>query len=323
MTLMNMLWLGAAALALSVVVGAVVALMGRSRRQSAPAPVLEPSAPATPVPARPGPSAQAQPDTVFADTQPPAHAAPVASAPVAPAGSSPASLVAQQQAAVQALREARRRAADEAARLQAERQAHQAAESQALAQAQRQAQALAAARQHRPEPAAPVPPRAVPTAPVPATAATPAIPPTVPFVPPVVARQAPAGTGLPPLVLVVDDSKVVRIKTSRLLEKHGFRVALADDGLTALDSLVSELPDLVITDVEMPGLDGFGLCQRLRSSSAWQHLPVVMITSSDEKHQSQARSVGVNVLLGKPYEEDDLVARVRGALQPRRRAALH
>ena len=115
-------------------------------------------------------------------------------------------------------------------------------------------------------------------------------------------------------MLVVDDSKVVRIKTSRLLEKNHYRVLLADDGLTALQSVAAHWPDLVITDVEMPGLDGFGLTQRLREFARGPALPVLMITSSNDKHQEAAARAGVNVLLGKPYAEDVLLAEVEKAL---------
>ena len=118
----------------------------------------------------------------------------------------------------------------------------------------------------------------------------------------------------PVTVLLVDDSKVVRIKTSRLLEKHHYRVLLADDGLSALRCLMDEMPDLVITDVEMPGLDGFALTQRLRSEPRWHRLPVIMVTSADERHRSAALAAGVTVLLGKPYEEATLLAEVRAVV---------
>ena len=64
----------------------------------------------------------------------------------------------------------------------------------------------------------------------------------------------------------------------------------------------------------MPGLDGFGLTQRLRSLPRWTRLPVIMITSSDEKHRADAAAVGVDVLLGKPYDEPALLAEVQRAL---------
>ncbi len=118
----------------------------------------------------------------------------------------------------------------------------------------------------------------------------------------------------PITVLVVDDSKVVRVKTSRLLEKHHYKVMLADDGLTALQAVAGQWPDLVITDVEMPGLDGFGLTRQLRSQPRGAAMPVIMITSSNERHRDEASRAGVSVLLGKPYPEEQLLAEVEKAL---------
>ena len=125
---------------------------------------------------------------------------------------------------------------------------------------------------------------------------------------------APTAPARPATVLVVDDSKVVRVKTSRLLEKHHYQVLLADDGLTALAALAQQWPDLVITDVEMPGLDGFGLTQRLRGLPGGPAMPVIMITSSNDRHRDAATQCGVDVLLGKPYPEEQLLAEVASAL---------
>lgn len=119
----------------------------------------------------------------------------------------------------------------------------------------------------------------------------------------------------PPLVLVVDDSKVVRVKVSRLLAQHQYRVALAEDGEDALRQLAQQPPQLVITDVEMPGLDGFGLTRRLRAEAATARLPVIMITSADDRHRDEAAAAGVDVLLGKPYGDDELLARIAQVLR--------
>lgn len=132
--------------------------------------------------------------------------------------------------------------------------------------------------------------------------------------PPAPAGLAPLRPPGPPTVLVADDSKVVRVKTGRLLEKQGWRVLLAEDGQAAVQLLQSESPDLLITDVEMPGLDGFELTRRLRASARWARLPVIMVTSSDDKHRDEAFAVGVNVLLGKPYADEALVAHAKQLL---------
>ena len=114
------------------------------------------------------------------------------------------------------------------------------------------------------------------------------------------------------LVLVADDSKIVRVKISRLLSGQGYRVALAESGEQALALLAAERPHLLITDVEMPGIDGFELTRRVRATVATASLPVLMITSSDDK-QAEAMAAGVTQLLGKPYSEDALIAAIEQA----------
>jgi chemosensory pili system protein ChpA (sensor histidine kinase/response regulator) len=111
-----------------------------------------------------------------------------------------------------------------------------------------------------------------------------------------------------PLVLVVDDSLTVRRITKRLLEREGYRVALAKDGLEALDLLAGERPVVVLSDIEMPRMDGFDLLRNIRSDSALTGLPVVMITSRiASKHRDLALELGASHYLGKPYSEDELL----------------
>lgn len=127
-------------------------------------------------------------------------------------------------------------------------------------------------------------------------------------------RAAQARAPLSPeetLVLVADDSKIVRVKTSRLLAQHGYRVALAVDGADAERQLREERPHVLITDVDMPELDGFELTRRLRAEAATARLPVIMITAADDKHREEADSAGVDVLLGKPYPEEALIEHIR------------
>jgi chemosensory pili system protein ChpA (sensor histidine kinase/response regulator) len=111
-----------------------------------------------------------------------------------------------------------------------------------------------------------------------------------------------------PLVLVVDDSLTVRRITKRLLEREGYRVALAKDGLEALDLLAGERPVVVLSDIEMPRMDGFDLLRNIRSDSALTGMPVVMITSRIAgKHRDLALELGASHYLGKPYNEDELL----------------
>jgi PleD family two-component response regulator len=113
------------------------------------------------------------------------------------------------------------------------------------------------------------------------------------------------------LVLLADDSKMVRIKTSKLLSAHGFQIITAVDGLDAAKQLETCLPDLVITDVDMPGMDGFGLTKHLRRNTRTAHVPIVMITSAEDRHREEAMRIGVGLVMGKPYPEDELIAHIR------------
>ncbi len=115
-----------------------------------------------------------------------------------------------------------------------------------------------------------------------------------------------------PLVLVVDDSITVRRVTQRLLQREGYRVALAADGLQALERLAQETPALVLSDIEMPRMDGFELARHLRGDPRWSRLPLVVITSrTAAKHRAHAETVGIDHYLGKPYVEDELLQLVR------------
>jgi len=121
-----------------------------------------------------------------------------------------------------------------------------------------------------------------------------------------------AGTSQVPLVLVVDDSITVRRVTQRLLQREGYRVALAADGLQALERLQEERPTVVLSDIEMPRMDGFDLARNIRADGALRELPIIMITSRiAEKHREHAMELGVNHYLGKPYSDEELLSLIQ------------
>ncbi|MBS0444500.1 MAG: Hpt domain-containing protein [Proteobacteria bacterium] len=129
----------------------------------------------------------------------------------------------------------------------------------------------------------------------------------------------PAEAAQPPLVLVVDDSLTVRRVTQRLLTREGYRVTVAKDGLDALERLTEEMPAVVLSDIEMPRMDGFDLVRNMRADARLRALPVIMITSRiAQKHRDYAAELGVDHYLGKPYAEEELLALVAGytAAQP-------
>jgi chemosensory pili system protein ChpA (sensor histidine kinase/response regulator) len=124
-------------------------------------------------------------------------------------------------------------------------------------------------------------------------------------------QSTPAASQVP-LVLVVDDSITVRRVTQRLLQREGYRVALAADGLQALERLQEERPTVVLSDIEMPRMDGFDLARNIRGDAALHDLPIIMITSRiAEKHREHALELGVNHYLGKPYSDEELLGLVK------------
>ncbi|PAT36885.1 histidine kinase [Vandammella animalimorsus] len=135
------------------------------------------------------------------------------------------------------------------------------------------------------------------------------------------AEQQLAGAGLlhseqdaeaqTPLVLVVDDSITVRRVTQRLLKREGYRVALAANGAQALEMLQGERPIVVLSDIEMPQMDGFELLSHIRADARIADLPVIIITSrTAQKHREHAIELGANHYLGKPYSDAELLALV-------------
>ncbi|WP_439684684.1 histidine kinase [Cupriavidus oxalaticus] len=126
------------------------------------------------------------------------------------------------------------------------------------------------------------------------------------------------GLALQPTVMVVDDSLTVRKATQRLLVRAGYQVVLARDGVDALKQLQDVMPDAMLVDIEMPNMDGFDLTRNVRSDSRTAHMPLVMITSrTADKHRRYAEEIGVNVYLGKPYNEDQLLATLQRLLGAR------
>jgi chemosensory pili system protein ChpA (sensor histidine kinase/response regulator) len=115
-------------------------------------------------------------------------------------------------------------------------------------------------------------------------------------------------------VLIVDDSMSVRRAVATLLEDHGYDVTLARDGLEAVKSMDVTRPDVLLTDLEMPNMNGLELAAHVRARPELAALPVIMITSrSMDKHRRQAMASGVNTYLTKPYTDQELLQHVAHA----------
>ena len=82
-----------------------------------------------------------------------------------------------------------------------------------------------------------------------------------------------------PLILIVDDVKTNLLILRTILEKEGFRVLEADNGISARESALANVPDLILLDIMMPGEDGFETCSKLKAESATSGIPVLFITA--------------------------------------------
>jgi chemosensory pili system protein ChpA (sensor histidine kinase/response regulator) len=126
------------------------------------------------------------------------------------------------------------------------------------------------------------------------------------------------------VVLVVDDSISVRKFVGRMLEKAGYRVRLAGDGLEATEIVAQEGCNLVVTDIEMPRLNGYDLMSHLRQNPATRGIPVLVVTSrAGAKHRDRALKEGAAGFLTKPVQEEQLLAAVARLLRKERDETAH
>lgn len=109
-------------------------------------------------------------------------------------------------------------------------------------------------------------------------------------------------------VLVVDDSKTMRDMVSFTLKEAGFKVTEAVDGKDAVSTLGSLRPNLIITDLNMPNMDGFGLIEYVRASSDLKYVPILMLTTeSDPQKKERGKAAGATGWIVKPFNPEKLV----------------
>ena len=124
-----------------------------------------------------------------------------------------------------------------------------------------------------------------------------------------------------PLVLLVEDDRDGRILFAAWLQQSGFRVEQAHNGLQALERAFDLIPDAILTDLNIPGIDGYELTRRLKTDSRTEHIPVLAVTGYAPFTQDPSRAdrAGCDAILPKPCQPDDLektltalISRARG-----------
>jgi two-component system sensor histidine kinase/response regulator len=115
-----------------------------------------------------------------------------------------------------------------------------------------------------------------------------------------------------PIVLVVEDEQAILEIITYLLQDEGYKVLQAPNGMEALSLLEQDRPDLIISDIRMPGMDGFELCERVRADPGFVQLPFVFLTGKDERaDMRRGMGLGADDYLTKPFEPEELLTAVR------------
>ncbi|MEM7534321.1 MAG: response regulator [Chloroflexota bacterium] len=120
------------------------------------------------------------------------------------------------------------------------------------------------------------------------------------------------------IVLVVEDNPQLNLAIGEILESYGYVILSAANGLEALEILQKQLPDVILCDIAMPGMDGYTLLKHTRASAKWRTLPFLFLTArASIEDQRRAKGIGVEDYLIKPFDEEHLVTAIQNALRRR------
>ena len=117
-------------------------------------------------------------------------------------------------------------------------------------------------------------------------------------------------------ILIVDDELDTLLPLKRALELEDFNVIEAQDGVEALEKVSSEIPDLVLLDLMLPGINGFEVCQRLKQDEATSSIPIIMLTAKGETSDKvEGIEIGADDYVTKPFDLSELKARIKAVLR--------
>ena len=117
--------------------------------------------------------------------------------------------------------------------------------------------------------------------------------------------------------LVVDDTRIAATAIARALNLLGYQTKLAYSPRVAIESLVQRMPDVILLDINMPGIDGVEVCRYLRRDPRTEKIPIIAMSSeAQEETVTQVREAGANAFLAKPIDIDTLERTLNGLLKP-------
>lgn len=119
-------------------------------------------------------------------------------------------------------------------------------------------------------------------------------------------------------ILIVDDENNIVIPLQFLMEQNGYQVLIAHNGEDALEIIDKEMPDLVILDIMLPGIDGYEVCEMVRLKPEWRHIRIIFLTARGRQvDMAKGLVLGADVYLVKPFSNAELLRKVKDLLSGR------
>lgn len=117
-------------------------------------------------------------------------------------------------------------------------------------------------------------------------------------------------------ILIVDDDEVFLNSVAQLLKNKGYEVTTFTDVVSAITSLINTVPDIIISDIMMPGINGYEFCERVREQKEYSHIPFIFLTAKNEKADiRKSKEIGADDYITKPFDPDDLYAIIENKLR--------